>query len=471
MKEDIKEQLNRDVVELKVLTDQFKENLSKKTDNIWYTIFFAKMQVVKCSKNHVIFSNTEVNQQYLDIYKNEYVSQIDSAVKDILGEDFVWDFIATDLIEHKKNIQEAKVSQKKIKEVIKLQIQNEEINTNFTFDNYVQSDFNKEAVRIFKSVVADNPRVNILYLSGKSGLGKTHLISALINEFKNVRKSTTSIYISPFNFSTYISNLIKENDPDKISKILKYYSNVDLIVFDDFQIFAEGKKTATKNFLFNIIDKRMLLNKLTVFASEFEIKDIVHLFEDRLITRLRSGIQTKIQKPTKDDFKKVFVEILEKEEELKIDLFDEKSVDFIIKGHSNSIRDLTGAISKLKFYKKEILNSDYVFNVVKNAFKDFVTPNKKITSEEIIERVAKYYKISPNELTSKSRKSEIVIARHMVINLMKIMLDYSSTKIGQILKKDHSTILNAIKKFETQSNDISSIKKAFETIKADIENN
>ncbi|UUM19814.1 DnaA/Hda family protein [Mycoplasma sp. 1578d] len=422
-------------------------------------------------KKHIIFSNLSLEKYYLDKYKNEWTQALDSSVKDILGNEYVWDFINTNLEDHKKHIEEIKVNQKRIKESIKIQIQNEEINTHFTFENYIQSEFNQEALEIFKKIVYEDTGVNILYLSGKSGLGKTHLLSALINEFKAYKKSNTCIYISPFNFSTYISNLIKENDQDKISKILKYYSNVHLIVFDDFQIFAEGKKIATKNFLFNVIDKRMMLNKLTVFASEFEIKDITPLFEERLITRLRSGIQTKIQKPNKNDFRKVFTEILNKEEGLNINLFDEKSVNFIINGHSDSIRGLIGAISKLKFYKKEILNSDYVFNVVKNAFKDFVAPNKKITPEEIIERVCKYYQIHSREIYSKTRRSNVVIARHMIINLIKIILDYSSTKIGQILNKDHSTILNAFKKFETQIKADSSVKRTIETLKLEIENN
>ncbi|UUD36214.1 DnaA/Hda family protein [Mycoplasmopsis citelli] len=471
MKELIRENSAYSELDLKILTEQFKENLVNKVDNLWYSVFFEKMQVIKCEKKHIIFSNLEVQNYYLDKYKNECTQALESAVKEILGDQYVWDFINTNLEEHKKHLQETKVNQKRIKEAIKIQIQNEEINTRLTFANYVESDFNKEALRIFKSVVEQDTGVNVLYLSGKSGLGKTHLLSALINEFKSTKKSTSCIYISPFNFSTYISNLIKENDQDKISKILKYYSNVDLIVFDDFQIFAEGKKIATKNFLFNVIDKRMMLNKLTVFASEFEIKDITPLFEERLITRLRSGIQTKIHKPNKNDFKKIFVEILEKEDDLKIDVFDEESVNYIINGHSDSIRGLMGAITKLKFFKKEILNSDYVFNVVKNAFKDFVTPNKKITPEEIIERVCKYYKITSSEIYSKTRKSEIVIARHMVINLINIILNYSSTKIGHILKKDHTTILNAIKKFEKETKDMSSVKRTFDTLKAEIENN
>ncbi|WP_156921600.1 helix-turn-helix domain-containing protein [Mycoplasmopsis cricetuli] len=472
MKQNLKEDLLHENRRLSVLTSQFKEYIGNKVDNFVFTIFFQDMSVIKCEKKEIIFYNPKINDDFLLKYEKEIREPLNIAVKDIIKSDeYVWKFINIDLEEYKSKIKEQKVTQKKIKETIKSQIQNEKINENFSFANYIQSEFNQEPIKIFEKILENNDNdddLSVVYLSGKSGLGKTHLLHALIKEYRKNNKTT--FYVSPYNFTTYISNLIKENNPVNTSSVLKHFSNLDLLVFDDFHIFAEGKKIATKNFLFSIIDKRISLNKLTIFASEHEVKDLVNMFEERFITRLRSGFQTKIQKPNKEDLEKIFSHLLTRETKIEINMLDRKSVDWIIKGHSSSIRDLSGAVKRLSFYKKEIVNSDYVYNVVKNIFKDFVAPDKKITPEIILEAVSKYYKISTTEMTGKSRNKQIVIARHMGINLINVILNYPSTQIGKIFKKDHSTILNAIEKFKNCSNEVS-IKKAFEVLKRQIENN
>lgn len=190
------------------------------------------------------------------------------------------------------------------------------------------------------------------------------------------------------------------------------------------------------------------------------------MFEDRLYTRLESGFITKIKKPDEEEFN-LILEFLLIQNSIDLNIIDKESKVFFVKEFSNSIRSLLGAITKIKYYKDELLKANYVFSVIKNIFRDHFNHNSELTPEVIVKKVSIYYKISTKEIMGKTRKKEIVIARHIAIILMDNLLNMSSTEIGKFLNKDHTTILNALKK--TKNKEVfSSIKLVLNQIKNEI---
>lgn len=456
--------------DLEIKTEQLKDILYNRPDSLTYNTYLNDMKVIKVDNNIVILSNTRVPETSLNRFKNDQINIniIDDAIRQVFSKEYFWKFVNYDLNTLKKEQKENTITPKVIKETIKTQIQSNMVRANWNFDNYIESKFNEESISVFKEIIQGDDSISIVFLSGKSGYGKTHLLHATINEL--TKKNKSAIYIDPYQFTSYISPILKDNDQVKISKISKYYANIDVLVFDDFQIFGDGDKKATKNFLFKVIDSRMMNDKLTIFASEYELKDLNVYFDERLLSRLRSGFQTKIQKPDKKDLEIVFEQLIKRETEINYDKFTPDSVDFVVSHCSSSIRDLIGAVKRLKYHKKEISNSAYVYNVVRNIFADFVNQTEKITPEIIIENVSKYYKISQDKILGKSRNKDIVIARHMAINLIKVLLDLPSTQIGKIFKRDHSTILSAIEKFTRNINEEKNdrLKWAFDALKRNI---
>ncbi|RIV16253.1 helix-turn-helix domain-containing protein, partial [Mycoplasmopsis gallopavonis] len=302
--------------------------------------------------------------------------------------------------------------------------------------------------------------ISLVFLTSNSGLGKTHLLHAIANEIKKEKRSF--VYFNPAIFLRDIVNLLKENNNDIITKLLEYYSNVDLVLFDDFETIAEGNKIATKNFIFQIIDTRLQNKKPTIIASQKEINSLKEVLDEKLITRLSSGFITKINEPKKEDLMKI-LEFLLTENGINISNINEKSKNYIIRNHSKNISSLIGAVKRIDFYKEEINNSNNTEEIIYSIFKDLVKEIDEILPENILKTIAKHYRINTKDILGKTREAKVVVARHIAMNIFKELLDWSSVEIGKYFYRDHSTVLNAFKKHK--QNQINNKDNEFEIIK------
>ncbi|WP_426461283.1 DnaA ATPase domain-containing protein [Mycoplasma hafezii] len=443
---------------LNTYTEQFKEFMqSEINDNMMYQTFFKNVRIIRFQNNIVTILIKLSSPSYTSKIKIMFNDNINKAIREIFGPNIKYHLVDKEDIEFEKEIQKHEIPtneenttpEEKKKEVKTIKNQGN-MNRNYTFDNYVVSEFNKEPVEVCKKLLEENSDLPIIYISSKSGYGKTHLLHALGNAFLD--KNKTAIYVNPTNFTRDISALLQENNQIKIAKIIKYYSEIDLLLFDDFQIFGDGQKKATKNFIFQIIDGRMQKDKPTVIACENEVNELSSMFDERLITRFSSGFITKIKTPNNQDLAKVF-DFLLKSYEFNEDDLDEKSKSYVIRNHSTNIRALSGAARRISYFKKDIVNADYVYNVIVNCFKEVVKSRENITPEIILKTVAKYYGVSVKDIVGKSRVSTIVIARHISMNMFNQILNLSSTEIGKYFNRDHSTVLNALKKYKEENLD------------------
>ncbi len=95
--------------------------------------------------------------------------------------------------------------------------------------------------------------------------------------------------------------------------------------------------------------------------------------------------------------------------------------------------------------------------------------NRSITPEKIIEIIAKYYKLSKSEIQGKSRKKEIVLARHISMWMIRNITNLTYKEIGKIFKdRDHSTVMSSIEKIDYQLKVNEVVKDALKNIKEKI---
>ncbi|MHA0272416.1 DnaA ATPase domain-containing protein [Mycoplasma sp. 48589B] len=454
------EEIDNDTVKLNVLNDVFVEYMKNEIqDNMLFRTFFKNLRIMSFENNEVIIFFPKV---YPDLhnFKKYYNDTFVKAVNEVFGEGVAFKVIDKDYLEASKN------AEKVIKKADTLVKKSSKPNSQYTFDNYVESKFNKEALNICKAIADGDYAFNVLFISGNSGLGKTHLLKALENSF--VEKGKKVYLVNPNTFTNSLTSLLKENDQKKLLNIHKsLVDNYDLVLFDDFQLFGEGNKKSTKDFIFQILDGRMERNKITVFCSDKDISQISNMFDNRLITRFQSGFITKIKQPDIDDLSKLLDFFLE-DIELSNDLISEEAKEFIIRNHTASIRTLLGAVKRISHYKQDILNTpqEYIYKTITNIFEDVIQQQENITPDIIIKAVSKYYKIPTKDILSNSRKAEIVVARHIAMYMISIQLDYSSTELGKVFKKDHSTVLNALRKFK--DTDDESLKRTIQELKNQI---
>ncbi len=323
------------------------------------------------------------------------------------------------------------------------------INPKYTFDSFVVGQCNREASQA-SLMIASNPGTlfNPLFIYSQSGLGKTHLLHAIGNYLKENNPRLKALYISTDDFvDEFVRSVRGEQE---IEKLRDFFKSIDVLLIDDIQFLADKAKTA--DMFFNIFNTMINSGKQVVLTSDRHPNDLKGL-EDRLVTRFNAGLSINIQNPDKETLLSILRKKIEANN-LDISNFDEDVLDFFAEKFSKNVRELEGAINRLLFYSINIKQSkhiDLALAVESVSSIINVKETEKLLSEErIIEVVADYYNLTVYQLKGSARTSQLALARHISMYLIRTMLDIPFKKIGQTFGgKDHSTVMSAVEKVET----------------------
>lgn len=328
------------------------------------------------------------------------------------------------------------------------------LNPEFTFENFVVSKDNNLLYNAAKAISKNESKSwNPFFIHGKSGLGKTHLLHAIGNDgFKN--HSYKSIkYIEAKDFGNIVINILtsKKDVNQRVENLKREFLDYDLLLVDDVQFIQTRDKT--KEIFFYIFDSFIKNNKekQIVVTSDQDPEELTH-FEERFITRFKSGLLLTITPPDQKTAKEILKMKIKKIDGLDENQIEEDAIAWLANNFGKNVRFLEGALNKLILFT---INTNINENKIKlsdviKIFNDSSSINKKTTKENILFAVSKYFGISKKDLLSPSRKKEIVSARNISIYLTRELLDDSLIEIGRFFKRDHSTILNSLKKIEKQ---------------------
>ncbi len=344
-------------------------------------------------------------------------------------------------------------------------IKKSNIKQNLTFSDYISGDFNQIVIKGANKII-QNPEVlfSPLFIYSSSGLGKTHLLHAIGNEM--ITKNKKVCYINPELFTKKIVPFLMDNNQEKINKIIDIYKDFDVLIFDDIQMYSG--KNSTLSVLFNILNHHINENNQIIIASDKE-PELLGGFEERFITRFQGGLTLEIKNPSHNDLMHILKVKLSKNN-IDPTEWEEEALNFIVRNHSNSIRNLEGAINRIKFHEDEIGNIKYTQQVVGKIFSSLKQQKENITKERIVDTVSKYYGLTRTELQNKSRRKDIVLGRHISMWLIRDMLGLTYKEIGVFFKnRDHSTVLMAIEKIDTQMKMNDAIQSALLKLKQKIE--
>ena len=345
------------------------------------------------------------------------------------------------------------------------------LRSELTFESFVDGEFNQEAYKA-ASVVAKNPGqiFNPLFIYSNSGLGKTHLLHAVGNAIKAKKPNTKVLYIDANDF---VEEYVKFVKGEKDSETLKdFVCGYDVLLFDDVQ-FLENK-VKTEEMFFYIYQKMVNSDKQIVITSDRQPNELKGL-EDRLITRFSQGLTVKINDPDQN----TCVKILEKQIKnagLEIDNFDPAVLLFYADKFSDNVRELQGKFKRLIFYVSEMkqvekIDLDVAIEAVQNIT-NIKNAAAQLSEQKIINVVSNYYKLSPNELTGKTRTGQIALARHIAMYLIRINIDIPLTKIGAMFGgRDHTTVMNGILKVENMLKTDESLKIAVNNLQKALKSN
>ncbi len=327
------------------------------------------------------------------------------------------------------------------------------LNQKFNFQNFIVSDKNKMLYKAALAVsIVESSEWNPLFIYGKSGLGKTHLLHAIGNSRKKNFPNHSIKYIEAKDFGQIVMNsLDSKNVNSEIEKLNKEFFGYDMLLIDDIQFIKSRKKT--KEIFFNIFNYFIQNNKNIIVTSDLSPEELID-FEERFITRFKSGLSLKILPPDYTTTKEILKAKIENSTEFNLTDFEDEALDWISLNFSDNVRFLEGALNRILLYFINNLNESNKKSInlsfVKEIFSDIKTNKLGLSQDKIINTVAKKYNISKNEILGKSRKKEIILPRNISIYLIREFMDVSLMEIGKKFSKDHSTILNSLNKIKKE---------------------
>ncbi len=422
---------------------------------IAFNIWVKPLQYLKCENNTVSILVPGENPEMLNYVKVNYTNYFQEAISQALSDNYTVEFtLEEEKKENTDNIEETDKDRNDNNPASSL-------NPKYHFENFVVGSNNKMAHSVCLRV-AETPgtELNPLFIHGGSGLGKTHLMTA-IGHYITENSKMKVLYVTSEDFLNEVIESIRKNvnGSSSMSKLREKYRNIDVLLIDDIQ-FIIGK-TATQEEFFNTFNSLVQNEKQIVITSDKHPKHIKEL-DERMRTRFLNGMIVDIAPPEYE----TRVAILRKYAENFDFKVPDNIIDYIANHIRSNVRELEGAYKQV--YALGQLDGDMTLEKAKDILKDIISPDNPsvVTPSLILKGVSEYYNIDADDITSKKRNAEIVLPRQIFMYLCREMTDTTLQGVAALLdKKDHSTVLHGYNKISKEININTELKESIEAIK------
>ncbi len=300
-------------------------------------------------------------------------------------------------------------------------------NPKYSFNNFVPGDCNRLAYAAAMEV-AENPghRYNPLFIYGEPGQGKTHLLHAI----KRLAMDNGWIvgYITAEQFTSEFVLAIKQN---QVENFRSKFRDLKLLLLDDIQFFASKKQT--QQHLFHIFNELYDNNGQIVITANCAPRNID--VSNNLKSRLEWGLAVPIEAP---DFSTRLTILQIKAREMSISVKDQE-LQLLANQTYGNIRQLEGAIIYLAA-QANLTGRGITTEMVNNLL---ISREGKGNKKSVLQIVAGYFQLRPEDITGKSRNKTTVLARQVTSYVMRQEEDLSFAEIGRILgNRNHATIMH-----------------------------
>ena len=318
-----------------------------------------------------------------------------------------------------------------------------------TFENYIIGESNRMAYSMALAV-AEHPgeeHLNPLFIYGKSGVGKTHLLVAIKNYLDQSTDASgqpllKTVYVDSTEFVNDYADASADHSREKTSfrSFKERYEDADVLLIDDVQSF-QGKKETLK-IVFELFNKLTSQGKQVVMSADIAPKNID--IDERYQSRFNSGATFDIQAPEVETKLSIINSTINErlkssDEDIDIPL-DVRT--YIAEISSSNIRELKSAVTVVFLHliteHENTITVDQVAKMLENHFSNDV---RRLSIADIQKEVETFYKVSHADLVGKGRKHDIAYARQVAMYLCREMMEETFDTIGKAFGgKDHSTV-------------------------------
>lgn len=330
------------------------------------------------------------------------------------------------------------------------------INDRYTFENFIVGSGNELAYAACQAIAASpGTKYNPLFLYGGVGIGKTHLMQAVGNAVIANKRDARVVYVSSEQFLQEFVNALRFK---KISDFTEIYRTADILIVDDIQFIA-GKEKAQEEFFhtFNTLHQG---NRQIIISSDKPPGEIPGL-EDRLKSRFVWGMSIDMQIP---DFETRCAIVQTKAGSHAVEL-PADVVEYLANNVTTNIRELEGALNQLLAFC-EMRGLEPNLAIIQGLLGSAKSRPKHISAKQIVERTARHFQVTIDEILGSKRDKDIVVPRQVAMYILRSELHLSFPKIARELgRKDHTTAIHSVEKIEKEIHLDSDIREAVNNIK------
>lgn len=313
------------------------------------------------------------------------------------------------------------------------------LNPKYIFDTFVVGPFNELAHMAARTVV-QKPGIayNPLFIYGKTGHGKTHLIQAVGNQLKFAGKKV--FYVTSERFTVDYMNSLQNGSANSFKDKYRQY---DVLIMDDVQFLMNKEKTQEE--LFHLFNSMHDNNKQIVFSSDIHPSLMSHM-EERLLSRFAQGMIVDIPAPDVESRSA----ILKSKAAQNSLILDNEVVEHLANTIEGNIRELEGALNTI-LCQSQLLGRVLSLPEVKMLIKNSTRPRKSLAVSDVVDKVARFYSIEPSSIYEKTRRKEVVKPRQLIMYILREDFQVSYPAIGQKLGgRDHTTVIHSCEKVKRE---------------------
>jgi chromosomal replication initiator protein len=317
------------------------------------------------------------------------------------------------------------------------------LNSQFTLDNFVVGANSQFAQAACEAVgKRKGPGYNPLFIHGGSGLGKTHLMQAIGQEWLRGVPASRVVYLTCEKFTNEFIDAVRKGD---LERFRKRYRSAELMLIDDVQ-FIGGKERSQEEFFhtFNsLLDGRCQV----VLTSDRPASEIKNL-EPRLVSRFECGLTVEIQPPV---FETRLAILQKKRDEWKVKV-EEGIMRFLAERIRSNVRRLEGALMRVATFASlagERVTEERVEHLLRDLLRE--ETGKQVTVDSIQRAVADHFDVRLADMTSRRRPASIAFPRQVAMYLSRTLTKQSLMEIGEAFGgRDHGTVIHAVKRITAQ---------------------
>ena len=447
--------MNFNSVDLDGIYSMLIEMLLKENSQTAVNLWFGDLKLVSLDENEAVFvSPTNLKKK---IIRQRFAISMADKLNEILGFEpevviYSSENGEVDLSLAKKEA-EKEESQRQPVAINQTKSAEELFRSEYTFENFVVGSSNKFANSAAVAVANQDyshfskKDYNPLFIYGPSGVGKTHLLYAIVNKILNNFPNKKIVYVKGEEFANQLFTAIRKHSTDEFKN---KYREADVLLIDDIH-FVAGKESLQEEF-FNTFNAIFDANKQMIFTSDRPPHEMRSL-EDRLRTRFMAGLIVEIHLPDYD----LRCAILQQKATLNHLSISNEIIRYLAENVTSSIRQLEGVIKKLGAIQL-LEGGEITIDRVKGSIHEFVpkkdSDQKKM--DDIILAVTKKFGVSRDDILSTKRNKEIAIPRHICVYVARQCTNLSQSQIGKVINRDRTTVISSesfVK--ETMENDSS----------------